>query len=111
MIGGGMACCGAAYEMMRWAEAVKAETGTELRIKLVEQLAEEIYQPVRTFLEHKDYTTVIDINPHYITPKMLQMRLQKIMDEYVAGTSTYYNTNEKMLRRGRREAGDAQGGP
>ncbi len=63
----------------------------------VEQLAEEIYKPVRTFLEHKDYTTAIDINPNYITPKMLQMRLQKIMDEYVAGTSTYYNTNDKML--------------
>jgi adenylylsulfate reductase subunit A len=62
-----------------------------------EQLAEEIYKPVRTFLEHKDYTTAIDINPHYITPKMLQMRLQKIMDEYVAGVATYYNTNDKML--------------
>ena len=34
LIGGGMACCGTAYEMMRWAEAVKAETGTELKIKL-----------------------------------------------------------------------------
>jgi adenylylsulfate reductase subunit A len=62
-----------------------------------EQLAEEIYKPVRTFLEHKDYTTAIDINPHYITPKMLQMRLQKIMDEYVAGCATYYNTNDVML--------------
>ena len=28
---------------------------------------------------------------------MLQMRLQKIMDEYVAGVATYYNTNDKML--------------
>ena len=37
LIGGGMACCGAAYEMMRWAEAAKAETGTALKIKLVEQ--------------------------------------------------------------------------
>ncbi len=63
----------------------------------VEQLADQIYQPVRTFLQHKDYSSAIDVNPHYITPKMLQMRLQKIMDEYVAGTSTYYNTNEKML--------------
>ena len=60
-------------------------------------LAEEIYKPVRTFLEHKDYTTAIDINPHYITPKMLQFRLQKIMDEYCAGVSTYYQTNAKML--------------
>jgi adenylylsulfate reductase subunit A len=62
------------------------------------QLAEEIYKPVRTFLEHKDYTTAIDINPHYITPKMLQFRLQKIMDEYVAGVATYYNTNDVMLK-------------
>jgi adenylylsulfate reductase, subunit A len=61
------------------------------------ELAEEIYRPVKTFLEHKDYTTAIDVNPHYITPKMLQFRLQKIMDEYVAGVSTYYRTNGKML--------------
>ncbi|RMD68145.1 MAG: adenylylsulfate reductase subunit alpha, partial [Gammaproteobacteria bacterium] len=63
----------------------------------VDELVEEIYRPVRTFLEHKDYTTAIDINPHYITPKMLQFRLQKIMDEYVGGVSTWYQTNAKML--------------
>jgi adenylylsulfate reductase, subunit A len=63
----------------------------------VDTLVNEIYKPVRTFLEHKDYTTAIDINPHYITPKMLQFRLQKIMDEYVAGVATYYTTNEHML--------------
>lgn len=62
-----------------------------------QQLVDEIYRPVHTFLEHKDYTTAIDINPHYITPKMLQFRLQKIMDEYVAGVSTWYQTNEQML--------------
>ncbi len=62
-----------------------------------QDLVDEIYKPVRTFLEHKDYTTAIDINPHYITPKMLQFRLQKIMDEYVAGVGTYYRTNKKLL--------------
>ena len=36
LIGGGMACCGAAYEMMRWAEVVKAESGIDLKIKLVD---------------------------------------------------------------------------
>jgi adenylylsulfate reductase subunit A len=61
------------------------------------ELVDEIYRPVRNFIEHKDYTTAIDINPHYITPKMLQFRLQKIMDEYVAGVATYYRTNTKML--------------
>jgi adenylylsulfate reductase, subunit A len=62
-----------------------------------EELVEEIYRPVRTFFEHKDYTTAIDINPHYITPKMLQFRLQKIMDEYVAGVGSFYRTNKKLL--------------
>jgi adenylylsulfate reductase subunit A len=63
----------------------------------VDELAEAIWKPVRNFLQHKDYTTAIDVNPNYITPKMLQFRLQKIMDEYVAGVATYYNTNDKML--------------
>lgn len=64
----------------------------------VDELVKEIYRPVRTFLEHKDYTTAIDINPHYITPKMLQFRLQKIMDEYCAGVATWYQTNAHMLQ-------------
>jgi adenylylsulfate reductase subunit A len=62
-----------------------------------QELVDEIYQPVKTFLEFKDYTTAIDVNPNYITPRMLQFRLQKIMDEYCAGVATMYQTNEKML--------------
>ena len=62
-----------------------------------EDIVAEIYQPVKTYLENKDYTTTIDVNPHYITPRMLQFRLQKIMDEYVAGVSTGYQTNAAML--------------
>ncbi|MGB5737349.1 MAG: adenylyl-sulfate reductase subunit alpha [Thiohalocapsa sp.] len=63
----------------------------------VEELVEEVYAPVRNYLEHKDATTAIDVNPNYITPKMLLMRLQKTMDEYVAGASTLYQTNAKMM--------------
>jgi adenylylsulfate reductase, subunit A len=39
MIGGGMACCGAAYEVMRWADVAKAEIGIDLKIKLVDKAA------------------------------------------------------------------------
>ena len=39
LIGGGMACCGAAYEIVRWAEAAKAEKGVNLKIKLVDKAA------------------------------------------------------------------------
>ena len=63
----------------------------------VDALAEAIYKPVRNYLEHKDYSTAIDLNPHYITPKMLQLRLQRIMDDYVGGVSSLYQTNAKML--------------
>ncbi|MDH3920861.1 MAG: adenylyl-sulfate reductase subunit alpha, partial [Rhodospirillales bacterium] len=66
----------------------------------INEISEEIYKPVRTYLEHKDKTTAEDINPHYILPRMFQMRLQKLMDEYVAGVSTYYQTNKVMLEKG-----------
>ncbi len=66
----------------------------------INAIAEEIYAPVRNYIEHKDKTTAEDVNPYYITPKMLQMRLQKTMDEYVAGCSTYYQTNGKLLAMG-----------
>ena len=83
---------------MAWVSRPERESGEKPELsRSVEELVEEIYRPVRTFLEHKDYTTAIDVNPHYITPKMLQFRLQQIMDEYVAGVSTWYQTNAKML--------------
>ncbi len=66
----------------------------------IKEIAEEIYKPVRNYLEHKDKTTAEDINPFYITPRMFQFRLQKIMDEYVAGVAVYYQTNGKLLDAG-----------
>ncbi len=63
----------------------------------IKTITEEIYRPVRNYIEHKDKTTAEDVNPFYITPRMFQLRLQKIMDEYVAGVSTYYQTNGKLL--------------
>ncbi|MGE5546779.1 MAG: adenylyl-sulfate reductase subunit alpha [Solirubrobacterales bacterium] len=66
----------------------------------IKAITEEIYKPVRTYLEHREKTTAEDVNPNYILPRLLQQRLQKLMDEYVAGTSTYYNTNKVMLETG-----------
>ncbi|TAK85428.1 MAG: adenylyl-sulfate reductase subunit alpha [Betaproteobacteria bacterium] len=85
----------AAKAMVKFALDNKDWKPEMLRSK--DELVEEVYRPVKNFLQHKDYTTAIDVNPHYITPKMLQFRLQKIMDEYVAGVATWYQTNAKML--------------
>lgn len=62
-----------------------------------EELAAQIYKPFQTYLNHKDYTSDPMINPNYIRPKMMMFRLNKLMDEYVAGTSTYYTTSEKLM--------------
>ena len=55
-----------------------------------EELVDLVYKPVRTFLDHKDYTTAIDINPNYIKPEGMMYRLMKATHEYGAGTATYY---------------------
>jgi adenylylsulfate reductase, subunit A len=34
-----------------------------------EELVDLVYKPVRLFLENKDYTTAIDINPAYVKPE------------------------------------------
>ncbi len=62
-----------------------------------EELAAEVYRPFHNYLDSKDYTTDPMINPNYIRPRMVMFRLNKMMDEYVAGTSTYYTTSEKMM--------------
>ncbi len=65
-----------------------------------EELGAEIYKPFKNYLDHKDYSTDPMINPNYIRPKMMMFRLNKLMDEYVAGTSTWYVTSEKMMDQG-----------
>jgi adenylylsulfate reductase subunit A len=62
-----------------------------------EELVDLVYKPVRLFLEHKDYTTAIDINPNYLKPEGMMYRLMKATHEYGAGTATFYQTSSKNL--------------
>jgi adenylylsulfate reductase subunit A len=88
----------AAKSMVKWCRDNK---GYKPALKGdITAIAEEIYKPVRNYIEHKDKTTAEDVNPFYILPRSLQQRLQKLMDEYVAGVSTYYNTNGRLLDQG-----------
>jgi len=65
-----------------------------------DDLAAEVFMPMETFGKFSGFTTDPDINPHYIRPSMYQQRLQKIMDEYAGGVSTYYMTSGTMLAEG-----------
>jgi adenylylsulfate reductase subunit A len=64
-----------------------------------EEIKAEILKPLKTFEEGKGYTVTDDITPNYIRPKMFLFRLNKIMDEYAGGTSSWYTTNAAMLKR------------
>ena len=64
-----------------------------------EAVKAEILLPLKTYEEGKGYTVTDDITPNYIRPKMFLFRLNKIMDEYAGGTSSWYTTNKPMLER------------
>jgi len=66
----------------------------------IEDLAKEVFMPMETWGKYRTYTTDPNINPHYIRPRMLQQRLQKCMDEYAGGVSTWYLTSGSMLDEG-----------
>jgi adenylylsulfate reductase subunit A len=66
----------------------------------VSELQRTIWAPLETFEQHKGASSSETVNPHYITPHQALVRLQKIMDEYAAGTSAWYTTNGPTLERG-----------
>ena len=66
----------------------------------VAELKCAIWRPLRTFNTYKGTSTSEEINPNYLLPKQALVRLQKIMDEYAAGVSSHYTTNEHLLIRG-----------
>ena len=66
----------------------------------VRDIQAELWKPLENFESGRASTTRTEINPNYILPKMALHRLQKIMDEYVAGLGTQYLTTEAMLLKG-----------
>jgi adenylylsulfate reductase subunit A len=66
----------------------------------VRELQQTIWAPLSTFEQYKCVSSSEEVNPHYITPQQALVRLQKIMDEYAAGTSAWYTTNGPTLERG-----------
>ena len=66
----------------------------------VRRLQETIWAPLETFERHKGASSSEEVNPNFINPKQGLVRLQKIMDEYAGGTSTWYTTNGPTLERG-----------
>jgi adenylylsulfate reductase subunit A len=62
-----------------------------------QELADEVYAPVRTYFENIGLSTDQRVNPNYIKPDALMMRLMKATDEYGGGVATFYMTSGVML--------------
>jgi adenylylsulfate reductase subunit A len=80
--------------------ALDHSAGTTLDQARVEALKQEIWQPLDTFAHYKGASSNPDVNPHFISPRQGLFRLQKLMDEYAAGVSAGFTTNEATLLRG-----------
>jgi adenylylsulfate reductase subunit A len=63
-----------------------------------QEIVDYLWQPVRLFLDHYQYTTANDINPNYIKPSGFSMRLMKATNEYGGGWATYYQTSGTSLK-------------
>jgi adenylylsulfate reductase subunit A len=66
----------------------------------VEALKKSIWSPLETFERYQGASSNPEVNPHYLLPKQGLFRLQKLMDEYAAGVSAGFTTNEPTLLRG-----------
>ena len=66
----------------------------------INRLRERIFQPLENYEVGRNEIVAGTVSPSYITPLQGLQRLEKIMDEYVGGISTFYVTNEPMLHRG-----------
>jgi adenylylsulfate reductase subunit A len=62
-----------------------------------QELVDIVYKPVRTYLDNCELTTAADINPNYVKPSGMALRLMKATNEYGGGTATYYQLSSKSL--------------
>ena len=80
--------------------AMDQSSGPRVSDGQIADLKREIWAPLVTFDTHKGASTNEDVNPNYLMPRQGLFRLQKLMDEYAAGVSAAFTTNEPTLLRG-----------
>ena len=66
----------------------------------IDELKRQVWAPMVTFEENQYASSNPEVNPNYLLPRQGLFRLQKLMDEYVAGVSAGFTTNENTMLRG-----------
>jgi adenylylsulfate reductase subunit A len=68
--------------------------------KEIGRLKDIVFRPLENYHVGRNEIVAETVSPSYLSPLQGLQRLEKTMDEYVGGISTYYVTNEPMLNRG-----------
>lgn len=88
----------AAKEAVRY--TVEQDYEPAVEDKKIEEMKSKVYKPMETYEQFKEATTAEEVNPNFLFPKQTLWRLQKIMDEYAGGISTWFRTSEAYLAEG-----------
>ena len=89
----------AAKAACKYIDDGKAE-GIQISDAQIQRRGEEIFKPMEHYRVNRNEITAGSVNPHYINPRQGLDRLQKLMDEYCAGATVNYMTNDKLLQIG-----------
>ncbi len=74
--------------------------GPEVDETQVRMLRETVFRPLDNYRVGRNEIVAGTVAPGYLLPLHGLQRLEKLMDEYAGGYSTYYVTNEPLLNRG-----------
>ena len=85
-------------DALRWLQQVA--DGTTIDQDAVNAITTELMRPLEVWEESRTGVTRGEVNPTALSPKQSLLRLQKIMDEYVAGQGSGYIPNGPTLERG-----------
>ena len=66
----------------------------------VEGLKRKVFAPLETYNTYRNLVVKGTVNPAYFYANQAQFRLEKIMEEYAGGWSSFYSTSEPLLKRG-----------
>lgn len=66
----------------------------------IKNLEKTIFRPLENYRVGRNEIVAGTVSPSYISPLQGLQQLEKLMDEYVGGYSTFYVTNEPLLIRG-----------
>ncbi|WP_018078875.1 adenylyl-sulfate reductase subunit alpha [Thiobacillus denitrificans] len=89
----------AAKAACKYIDDGKAE-GIQVSDTQIRRRGEEIFKPMEHYKVNRNEITAGSVNPNYINPRQGLDRLQKLMDEYCAGATVNYMTNDKLLQIG-----------